>query len=355
MVAGFARGIGRQSRARLVERCACGRGATERIEVEAVEPELARHQTALDRLHQRAVAERVLRYDAEPPRDRLRDCALIAFGKAAEHRDQRFGVADRAQRDGKLHRIPMNRLRLAAKGVKAVMVEIGGGEARVPSRREAPRAVIETLAGHVDIVGVEHAVDEACRHVAGGQRRGAIYDEIEQPRRCILARVLAIKVAEDIADQPLHILGIAQVSEALEGADADMAVTQPDQYRRAGGGGLVAAFERFAGFDQREAARGVDAQRLEHFGGEHFAYPPFERQAAVAEAAPRRRARSLGGEVHQAPARVAQLRKQEAASVANLGIILAELVAVIAQRKWLFEAVGQRFEATEMRQPRGVA
>ena len=45
-----------------------------------------------------------------------------------------------------------------------------------------------------------------------------------------------------------------------------------------------------AGLDQREGARGVDAQRLEHLGRQHLAHAALERQAAVAGAAPRRRA-----------------------------------------------------------------
>src|SRR3546814_1352722 len=50
-----------------------------------------------------------------------------------------------------------------------------------------------------------------------------------------------------------------------------MAVAEPHQHRRSGGGGFVAAGERLAGFDQREAARRLDPQRFEHFGRQHFA------------------------------------------------------------------------------------
>src|SRR3546814_7872871 len=86
---------------------------------------------------------------------------------SSDLRDQRVGLAQRAQRYGELRRIPMDRLGLAAESVEPGMVEIGGGEAGVPGRVEAPGAVIEALAGDVDIVRIEHAVDEPRRHIAG--------------------------------------------------------------------------------------------------------------------------------------------------------------------------------------------
>jgi hypothetical protein len=47
------------------------------------------------------------------------------------------------------------------------VIEIGGGEGRVIGREESIWAVIEALAGDIHVVGVEDAVDEAGRHVAG--------------------------------------------------------------------------------------------------------------------------------------------------------------------------------------------
>src|SRR3546814_8350639 len=60
----------------------------------------------------------------------------------------------------------MDRLGLAAESVEPGMVEIGGGEAGVPGRVEAPGAVIEALAGDVDIVRIEHAVDRSEEHTS---------------------------------------------------------------------------------------------------------------------------------------------------------------------------------------------
>ena len=139
--------------------------------------------------------------------------------------------------------------------------------------------------------------------------------------------------------------------EALEGADADMAVAEPGQHRRARRRGLVAAHQLLAGLEQGEGLRRVDAQRLEHLGRQHLAHAALQRQPAVAEAAVGRLARALGAEVEQAVRVVAQLGEQEAAAVADLGIVHAELVAVIAQRQRLRQVVGQRLEAAEMRFP----
>ena len=114
-----------------------------------------------------------------------------------------------------------------------------------------------------------------------------------------------------------------------------MAVAEPDQHRRAGRRGLVAALQRLAGLDQREGLRGVDAERLEHLGREHLAHAALQRQPPVAEAAVGRLARALGAEVEQPARAVAELGEQEAAAVADVGIVHAELVAVIAQRQRL--------------------
>src|SRR5258706_14389156 len=168
------------------------------------------------------------------------------------------------------------------------MVEIGGGEPRIPDRCEPPRSIVEALSGHIDVVAVEHAVDEPGRNIAARQPRGSPADMVEQSHRAILARLLAIEMAEDITKQPPHAVLVAQIGQALKAADADMAMAQTHQYGRAGGGGFVATLKLFAGLDQRETARRLDAQRLEHLGRQHLAHAALQRQTAVAEAAPGR-------------------------------------------------------------------
>src|SRR3546814_10260891 len=97
-----------------------------------------------------------------------------------------------------------------------LMVEIGGGEAGVPGRVEAPGAVIEALAGDVDIVRIEHAVDEPRRHIAGREPRGAADDVIEQPHRRVVARFLAVIMAQHISGQRAQPVFVAQEGERSE-------------------------------------------------------------------------------------------------------------------------------------------
>ena len=76
-------------------------------------------------------------------------------------------------------------------------------------------------------------------------------------------------------------------------------------------------------------------KRFEHLGRQHLADAALQRQPSVGVAAVGRLARALGAEVEQPAAVVAQLRESEAAAVADLRIVHAELVAVIAQRQRL--------------------
>ena len=123
----------------------------------------------------------------------------------------------------------------------------------------------------------------------------------------------------------------------------------------AGRRGLVAAHQLFAGLDEAERLRGVDAERLEHFGGEDLAHAALQRQPAVGGARPGGAAAALGAEVEQAAiGKIVHLGEEEAATVAELRIVGAELVAVVAQRQRFREAAGQGNEAAEMLDPLGV-
>ena len=127
---------------------------------------------------------------------------------------------------------------------------------------------------------------------------------------------------------------------------------QADEDAAARGRGLVVALELFAGLDQREAFAGVDAEGFEHFGREDFADAALEGQAAIGAARPRGAARAFGGEIEQAAVfEVIALGEEEAAAVAEVGVVVLELVAVIAQRQRLFERAGERVEAAEMVDP----
>ena len=239
---------------------------------------------------------------AEPPHQGRRPAPPRTPPRPASSSDSAGASATRRQAAGELRQIPVDRLGLPAEGIEPVMVEISGGEVGVPIGREAPRAVVEALAGDVDIVAVEHAVDEAGGEIGRGERRRRAADEIEQPQRVlgiVVDRRLGVEDFEAIADELPDILDLAEEGEPLERADADMAMAKARQHRRAGRRGLVAALERLAGLEQGEALRGVDAERLEHFGREHFAHAAFQRQPAVGVAAVGRLPRALGAEVEQ--------------------------------------------------------
>ena len=48
------------------------------------------------------------------------------------------------------------------------------------------------------------------------------------------------------------------------------------------------------------------------------------------------------------------LREQKAAAITKIGVVIAELVAVIAQRQRGFETAGERLETPEMADPVGI-
>src|SRR3982751_1277404 len=229
---------------------------------------------------------------------------------------------------------------LPAERVEAIMVEISGGEIEVPLGSEAPRTIIEALAGDVDIVAVEHSVDEPRGHVARCEprrRRGCKIEKVQPVFGVVRRRIQPVQIAKTITDQSIDVLDLAQKGEALERPDSDVPMAEPRENRGAGRGGLVSALERFPRFEQCEALRRIDAQGLEHLRREHFANAALQRQPAIRVAAVGSLAGALGPKVKEAAAIVAQLRKREPASVADLRIVHPELVAVRAKRPPLIE------------------
>ena len=156
-------------------------------------------------------------------------------------------------------------------------------------------------------------------------------------------------VGDRMVDEAAERVGLAEGGEALEGADADVAVQRRTSTEERVGEGSSPRSSASPVSIRREGLGGVDAERLEHLGGEDLAHAALQRQPAVAAARPGGLARALGAEVEQAAVgEVAQLGEQEAAAVADVGVVHAELVAVVAQRQRLGEVAGQRLEAGEM-------
>src|SRR4029079_12487212 len=115
------------------------------IEEDAVNRRGSCRQRADQRAGELAIA--VAAGDAETPQHRAEHRLLERSAPPAEQLRQCRRISDQRQATGKLSQVPLDRLRLAAKGGEAIMAEGSGGEARAPPGREAPRAIIEGLAG----------------------------------------------------------------------------------------------------------------------------------------------------------------------------------------------------------------
>ncbi len=222
-------------------------------------------------------------------------------------------------------------------------------------RQEPPGTVIEALAGDVDVVAVEHPVDEPGGRPLGphpGDPGDDILQEGDTPVLQAVAPELGPVGLDRVVQEPGDVVRLAEGQEALEAADPDMPVGEPHQDRGAGRGGLVAAHEILAGLDQAEALRGLDALGLQQRGRQHLPHAALEGEPSVGAPGPRRRAAALGAEVEQPPVpEVVHLREQEAAAVAEFGVVRSELVAVVAQRQRRLEAAGQGLEPAEMGDP----
>ena len=264
----------------------------------------------------------------------------------------------RGQRDQALAEageVPVQRLRLAGEGVEAGLVEIGGGEAGVEAVEEAPGAVVEALAGDVHVVGVEHAVHEAGGEPLRAQRGDGAERRGRRARRPGRASAGGARASSGRSNGRRG--GGARRSSPRAARRWKLPMRMWLWLRRTSteervGEGSSPRSQRLAGLDQREGLRGVDPERLEHLGGEDLAHAALQRQAAVAAARPGGLAGALGAEVEQpAVDEIARLGEEEAAAVAEVGVVGAELVAVVAQRQRRREAAGQRLEAAEMADP----
>ena len=168
-------------------------------------------------------------------------------------------------------------------------------------------------------------------------------------------------------DQGLDHVGPAQIGRPLEGAEPDMAVRQPHQHGGPRRRGFVAALQILAGLDQREGPAGWHALRLQHLRRQHLPHPALQRQPSVPGPRPRCLAGSLGAQVEKstwggaiargAAARclsadgdLSDLRREEAAAVAEVGVVVAELMPVIAHGDRAGLA-GQGLEPAEMGDP----
>ena len=297
--------------------------------------------------------------DTKPPAQVLLQPHLQPRIKVGEHLFQRFRAAERHQAVGKTADCPQAGFRLPAIGIAAAIVEIGSGEGRVEAWQEAPGAVIETLAGHIEIVGIQNPMDKSRRHPRPCRGCNARRHRRKKGRGKIVHRRIGIELCgkmmtRRMPHQHLDALDVLQIAASLETADADMAVRQPHHDRGPGRRRLVMTLQRLPGLDHRKGLRGIDAKRLEQLGRHDFAHRALQSQAPVGCPRERCLARPLGPEVQNAPIIGAQLGKQETAPVAELVVVMAELMAVITQRKRALDIAGKRRKPAEMIHPGGI-
>ncbi|MNQ99672.1 hypothetical protein D3C85_1154190 [compost metagenome] len=185
-------------------------------------------------------------------------------------------LGDQLQAAGQLGQVPEHGLGLTREGIQALAVEIGGGEARIIVGEEAPRAVVEALARHIQIVGVQNAVDKAGGDPLGRQPRRGLHHGGQEAGRVAGGDCRMIEAA-GVFQQDFYLIIAPVVGSALEGPETDMAVRQPHHDGRAGGRRLVVALQRLAGLDQRQDAAGRNPQAFQHGGGQHLAHPALQR------------------------------------------------------------------------------
>ncbi len=305
---------------------------------------------------------------AQPVQEGRPKMADVGRAERVQRRRQRFRLGDQLQAPGQLGQVPEHRLGLPREGVEAVLVEIGGGEAWLIVRQEAPRAVVEALARDVQIVGVQHPVHEARRDPLRRQRRRGL-DHRPQEARRVAWRDRRMIQAAGVLHQHLDLILAPIVGGALERPEPDVAVRQPHHDGRSCRRRLVMSLKVFARLDQRQDAAGRHAQAVQHGRRQRLARPALQRQPPVGMTRPRRLARAFGAQVEKAGffcfpnASLAEggclrdfphLRRQEAAPVADVGVVNAELMAVIAHGHGAGLA-GQGLEPAEMGDPFRVA
>ena len=163
-----------------------------------------------------------------------------------------------------------------------------------------------------------------------------------------------MELGDTIVDEAGEALGVVQVGATLERAEADMALRESHEDGAARGGGLVIAVQLFARFNQAEGLGRVDAKRFEIGRREDFAHAALEGEPSVALARPGGLAGALGAEVEQAARAVSHLCVEKSAAISQLGIVRAELVAVIPHGQWPGQVARQRIESQKVAEPLGI-
>lgn len=200
-------------------------------------------------------------------------------------------------------------------------------------------------------------MDEPGDHPARREVSEALHNLVHQHYRRFIApgrvggRRRAWELAEAVSDQLRHVVAFLERQQTLERADANMPMAEASKHGGTGRRWLVAALQCFTSLDDRECFRGTYPERFEQFRCQYLANCAFQREAAIAVAAPRRLPGTFGPEIEEPTAAVAQLGVEKPASVAQVGVINPELMAVVTQGERPGQVLRQRFETPEMSDP----
>ena len=163
-------------------------------------------------------------------------------------------------------------------------------------------------------------------------------------------------MSADVVEQPLDRRGVVMEGEALKRADADMRCDRRTSTLERVGEGSSPRISASPVSIRLKVLEVSTPSASSISRRQNLAHAALERQPPVAAPRPGRLAAALGAEIEQsAVLGVAQLREQEAAPVAEVRVVHAELVAVIAQRQRLREPARERRETPEMLDPFRIA
>ena len=228
---------------------------------------------------------------------------------------------------------PLRHGGLVAVGVAALPVDEAEKRRGVVLVQERAGAVVDGFAGDGDVVGVQHAVDEADAHPLGDEprlRRHNFAGECAVPLGRVVdvgeARVVA---ADGVVRESLDDVIAAVHPRELERPDAQVARRDADDDRA---GLRAGAHDRPAGGQHRQRPGGGDAQRVHRLTGDELAEHRAEGGMAVAAAGERGGAGTFQVDVAEVAGGVGDFAEQQRAPVAEDGDEMPELVARVRLR-----------------------
>ena len=157
--------------------------------------------------------------NAKPPKHRLCELGLQGGSKCAECSFEKFFFSNDQKTFGKACEIPEQRIGLAAIGVEAGGVKISRCKGRIEDRQKSPGAVIEAFAGHVDVVGIEHAMHKARHNPLRSDARNTaanLFKKCGGARGGVIAPCVGHVSMDRIVEQLSDVVRLSQKSKSLK-------------------------------------------------------------------------------------------------------------------------------------------